>query len=109
MNLTSSILLVGYEAPTAMTMKRTVLWVIPPYSSERSRHFRRNTSLSPSVSRSKPSRRRIRSARLRHAEGGCEQYFEGKPEGKKPLRIHRCRCENNVKINLREIGRSGVD
>jgi hypothetical protein len=27
-----------------------------------------------------------------------------KPEEKKPQQIHRCGCEDNIKINLREIG-----
>jgi hypothetical protein len=26
----------------------------------------------------------------------------GKPEGEQPLRRSRCRCENNIKMDLRE-------
>jgi hypothetical protein len=33
----------------------------------------------------------------------------GKPEGKRPLGRPRRRCEDNIKMNLREIGSGGVD
>jgi hypothetical protein len=33
----------------------------------------------------------------------------GKPEGKRPLRRYRCRWEDNIKIDLREIGLGGMD
>jgi hypothetical protein len=33
----------------------------------------------------------------------------GKPEGKRPLGIPRRRWEDNIKIDLREIGWDGVD
>jgi len=33
----------------------------------------------------------------------------GKPEGKKALRKHRRRWEDNIKIDLREVGYGGVD
>jgi hypothetical protein len=33
----------------------------------------------------------------------------GKPEGKRPLRIPRCGWEDNIKIDVREIGFSDVD
>jgi hypothetical protein len=33
----------------------------------------------------------------------------GKPEGKRPLRRPRCRWEDNIKMDLREIGWEGVD
>jgi hypothetical protein len=29
--------------------------------------------------------------------------FVGKPEGKRPLGRHRCRWEDNIRIDLREI------
>jgi hypothetical protein len=32
----------------------------------------------------------------------------GKPEGKRPLGRPRCRWEDNIKMDLREIGWSGV-
>jgi hypothetical protein len=32
-----------------------------------------------------------------------------KPEGKRPLRISRCRWEDNIKIDIRETGWSGMD
>jgi hypothetical protein len=33
----------------------------------------------------------------------------GKPEGKRPLGRPRCRWVDNIKIDLLEIGRGGVD
>jgi len=33
----------------------------------------------------------------------------GKPEGKRPLRRHRCRQENNIKMKLKETGCEGMD
>jgi hypothetical protein len=33
----------------------------------------------------------------------------GKPEGKRPLGKRRCRCVDNIKIDLREIGWDGMD
>jgi len=33
----------------------------------------------------------------------------GKPEGKKPRGRHRRRWEGNIRLDLREIGREGVD
>jgi hypothetical protein len=32
-----------------------------------------------------------------------------KPEGKTPLRRPKCRCVDNIKMDLREIGWDGVD
>jgi len=33
----------------------------------------------------------------------------GKPEGKRPLGRHRCRCEDNIRMDLREIGWKDAD
>jgi hypothetical protein len=33
----------------------------------------------------------------------------GKPEGKRPVERPRCGCVDNIKIDLREIGRGGID
>jgi hypothetical protein len=33
----------------------------------------------------------------------------GKPGGKRPLGTHRCRWENNIKVDLRKILREAVD
>jgi hypothetical protein len=33
----------------------------------------------------------------------------GKPEGNRPLGRHRCRWEDNIRMDLREIGRGGMD
>jgi hypothetical protein len=33
----------------------------------------------------------------------------GKPEGKRPLGRHRCRWEDNIRMDIREKGWEGVD
>jgi hypothetical protein len=33
----------------------------------------------------------------------------GKPEGKRPLSRPRCRWENNIRMDLQEVGCGGVD
>jgi hypothetical protein len=33
----------------------------------------------------------------------------GKPEGKTPLGIIKCRCQDDIKMDLREIGRGGMN
>jgi hypothetical protein len=35
--------------------------------------------------------------------------FAGKPEGKRSLGRHRCECEDNIRMDLKEIGWEGVD
>jgi len=43
---------------------------------------------------------------------GEERLFmvlEGKPEGKRPLGITRSRWEDNIKMNLQEVGCGGLD
>jgi hypothetical protein len=42
-------------------------------------------------------------------EGDAYRILVGKPEFKKPLGRQRCRWVNNNKMDLREIGRDGVD
>jgi hypothetical protein len=32
-----------------------------------------------------------------------------KPEGKRPLGRHRFRCEDNIKLDLQEVGCGGMD
>jgi len=48
-----------------------------------------------------------------HTEGArdekCIKYFGWKPTGKRPLRRPRHRWENNIRMNLKEIGWRGVD
>ena len=39
----------------------------------------------------------------------CTEYWEGKPQGKRPLGIPRRRWEDNVKMDLQELGRGGKD
>jgi hypothetical protein len=34
-------------------------------------------------------------------------FWLGRPEGKRPLRRHRRRCEDNIKMDLRETGIEG--
>jgi hypothetical protein len=33
--------------------------------------------------------------------------FVGKPEGKRPLAGHRCRCDDNIKTDLQDVGWGG--
>jgi hypothetical protein len=35
--------------------------------------------------------------------------FMGKPEGRRPLGRPRCRCEDNIKMDLWEVGCGGMD
>jgi hypothetical protein len=59
----------------------------------------------------------IRSRKLRRAghvartgtSRGAHRALVGKPEGRRPLRRLRCRWENNIKMDLREVGLGGVD
>jgi hypothetical protein len=37
------------------------------------------------------------------------KYLVRKPEGKRPLGRPRCRWENGIRMDLREIGLGGVD
>jgi hypothetical protein len=44
--------------------------------------------------------------------GGEKRLYKvlvGKPEGKRPLERPRRRWEDNIKMNLQEVGRVGVD
>ena len=44
--------------------------------------------------------------------GGEERLYrvlEGKPEGKRPLGITRPKWEDNIKMNLQEVGYEGTD
>ena len=36
-------------------------------------------------------------------------FLVGKPEGKRPLRIPRSRWEDNIKMDLKELGCGGMD
>jgi hypothetical protein len=40
---------------------------------------------------------------------GVYRVFLGKPEGKRPLGRPRCRWEDNIKIDLQEVGCGGMD
>jgi hypothetical protein len=37
------------------------------------------------------------------------RIFVGKPQGKRPLGRTKCRWEDNIKIDLREVGWVGMD
>jgi hypothetical protein len=37
-------------------------------------------------------------------ERGVHRVLVAKPEGKRPLGRHRCRWEDNIKIDLQEVG-----
>jgi hypothetical protein len=40
---------------------------------------------------------------------GAYRVLVGRPEGKRPLGRPRCRWEDNIKMDLREIGIGGVN
>ena len=40
---------------------------------------------------------------------GVYRALVGKPEGKRPLRRPRSRWEDNIKVNLKEVGCGGMD
>jgi hypothetical protein len=40
---------------------------------------------------------------------GAYRILVGKPEGKRPLGRPRCRWEDNIKIDLQEVGCGGMD
>ena len=40
---------------------------------------------------------------------GVYMVLVGKPEGKRPLGRHRCRWEDNIKMDLQEMGCGGVN
>jgi len=40
---------------------------------------------------------------------GVYRVLVGKPEGKRPLGRHRLRRENNIKMDLQEVGCGGMD
>jgi hypothetical protein len=45
--------------------------------------------------------------RERGTDGGqerCIPVFGGKPDGKRPLVRLRCRCEDNIKMDLQHVG-----
>jgi hypothetical protein len=47
-------------------------------------------------------------ARMGEGRSFC-RVLVGKPEGKRPLRGHRRRLEDNIKLDLREIGIDGAN
>jgi hypothetical protein len=61
--------------------------------------------------------REIKSRRIRYAghvasmraRGGIYRVLVGKPEGKRPLGRPRSRWEDNIKIDIQEVGCGGMD
>jgi hypothetical protein len=47
-------------------------------------------------------------ARMGEKRNAC-RILVGKPEGKRPLGRPRCRWEDNIRMDLREIGWGGMD
>ena len=46
----------------------------------------------------------------KYGEGrGMYSILVGKPEGKRPLERPRCRWEDNIKMDLQEVGCGGMD
>ena len=42
-------------------------------------------------------------------EGRCTGFLVGKPERKRPLGRPRCRWEDNIKMDLQDMGCGGMD
>jgi hypothetical protein len=42
-----------------------------------------------------------------HSSRGVHRVLVGKPEGKRPLGRPRCRWEDNIKMDLQEVGKGG--
>jgi hypothetical protein len=40
---------------------------------------------------------------------GVYRILVGTPDGKKPLGRHRCRWENNIKVDLQKVGWGSMD
>jgi hypothetical protein len=40
---------------------------------------------------------------------GVYRVFDGRPEGKRPVGRPRCRWEDNIKLDLREVGIDGMN
>jgi hypothetical protein len=46
----------------------------------------------------------------RMGEGrGVYRVLVGKPEGKRPMEGPKCRCEDNIKMDLQKVGCGGMD
>ena len=66
---------------------------------------------SPNIIRAIKSRRMrwVGHVALMGERRGVYRVLMGKPEGKKPLGIPRRRWEDNIKMDLQEVGCGGVD
>jgi len=66
---------------------------------------------SPSILRVIKSRRMIWVGHVAHMgeERGVYRVLVGKPEGKRPLGKPRRRCEDNIKMDLQEVGFGSMD
>jgi hypothetical protein len=66
---------------------------------------------SPAIVRVMKSRRMRRVVCVARMGGGRGVYriLVGKPEGKRPLGRPRRRCEDNIKMGLKEVGCGGMD
>jgi len=59
------------------------------------------------VIKSRGTRRAGHVARMEERRGVC-RVLVGKPEGKRPVRRPRCRWENNLKMDLQDVGCGGM-
>ena len=64
---------------------------------------------SPNIIRTIKSRRIWAGHVARMGRGGAYMVMVGKPDGKKPLGRPRCRWEDNMKMDLQEVGWGGMD
>jgi hypothetical protein len=66
---------------------------------------------SPNIVRVIKSRKMRQAGHVVHMGEGRDVYrvLVGKPEGKRPLGGDRCRWEDNIKMDLQEVGCGGMD
>jgi len=66
---------------------------------------------SPNILRVIKSRKMRWAGHVAHMGKGRSLYriLVGKPEGKRPLGRHSCRWEDNIKMDLQEVGCEGMD
>jgi hypothetical protein len=68
-----------------------------------------NLDCSPSIIRITKSRRISWARSMQWEERNAYRILVGKPEGKRPLGRPRLRWEDNIRMDLREIGWGGMD
>jgi hypothetical protein len=100
-----------YEVSTAEKIRIVVLWVVTPCRRKLHNDELHGLYYSPSIVRVIKARRMRWAghvARVGEVRGAYNILF-GRPEGRRPLGRPRRRWEDNIKMDLREIGFGDVD